>query len=204
MASNRQYRPHVDWTPDIKLPQRFATWKSEIQDEVLLFEGEDKPPKYIYNYGKDDDEEETEDVDFNTLSTTHDPKAPHLRPIWSSDPHISSVHFVSRLGSWVQHLSSILISHYISAAPMDPPSVTIGDQPVENLGSKVMSLRVENMTLNRHFQIYVQKTIQILNFNINDNKITITPVFNPVFTCGVQRGLATGAGRCCPVLAMLT
>ncbi|ELU03773.1 hypothetical protein CAPTEDRAFT_192341 [Capitella teleta] len=34
----RQYRPQLDWTPDAKLPTRFAAWKSEIEDEVLLFE----------------------------------------------------------------------------------------------------------------------------------------------------------------------
>ncbi|ELT96255.1 hypothetical protein CAPTEDRAFT_209767 [Capitella teleta] len=52
LASNRQYKRHLDWTPDITKPQRFATWKSEIQDEVLFFESEDKPPKYICNYMK--------------------------------------------------------------------------------------------------------------------------------------------------------
>ncbi|ELT94224.1 hypothetical protein CAPTEDRAFT_214168 [Capitella teleta] len=35
----RQYRPQLDWTPDAKLSTRFAAWKSEIEDEVLLFEG---------------------------------------------------------------------------------------------------------------------------------------------------------------------
>jgi hypothetical protein len=48
----RQYRPQLDWTPDAKLPTRFAAWKSEIEDEVLLFEGEDKPSKYICNFVK--------------------------------------------------------------------------------------------------------------------------------------------------------
>ena len=50
--TTKQYRPALDWTPDTKLPQRFATWKSEIEDEVLLFEGEDKPAKYICNFIK--------------------------------------------------------------------------------------------------------------------------------------------------------
>ncbi|ELT95377.1 hypothetical protein CAPTEDRAFT_190792 [Capitella teleta] len=48
----RQYSPQLDWTPDAKLPTRFAAWKSEIEDEVLLFEGEDKPLKYICNFVK--------------------------------------------------------------------------------------------------------------------------------------------------------
>ncbi|ELU14726.1 hypothetical protein CAPTEDRAFT_202824, partial [Capitella teleta] len=48
----RQYRPQLDWTPDAKLPTRFAAWKSEIEDEVLLFEVEDKPSKYICNFVK--------------------------------------------------------------------------------------------------------------------------------------------------------
>ncbi|ELU11635.1 hypothetical protein CAPTEDRAFT_199900, partial [Capitella teleta] len=48
----RQYRPQLDWTPDAKLPTRFAAWKSEIEDEVLLFESEDKPSKYICNFVK--------------------------------------------------------------------------------------------------------------------------------------------------------
>jgi hypothetical protein len=50
--ATKQYRPALNWTPDTKLPQRFATWKSEIEDEVLLFEGEDKPAKYICNVVK--------------------------------------------------------------------------------------------------------------------------------------------------------
>ncbi|ELU17513.1 hypothetical protein CAPTEDRAFT_202393 [Capitella teleta] len=48
----RQYRPQLDWTPEAILPTRFAAWKSEIEDEVLLFEGEDKPSKYICNFVK--------------------------------------------------------------------------------------------------------------------------------------------------------
>ncbi|ELU10990.1 hypothetical protein CAPTEDRAFT_203084 [Capitella teleta] len=48
----RQYRPSLDWTPDTKLPQRFARWKEEMQDEILLFEGDEKSPKYICNFLK--------------------------------------------------------------------------------------------------------------------------------------------------------
>jgi hypothetical protein len=48
----RQYRPSLDWTPDTKLPQRFARWKEEMEDEILLFEGDEKSPKYICNFIK--------------------------------------------------------------------------------------------------------------------------------------------------------
>ncbi|ELU00926.1 hypothetical protein CAPTEDRAFT_202175, partial [Capitella teleta] len=48
----RQYRPSIDWTPDTKLPQRFARWKEEMEDEILLFEGDEKSPKYICNFIK--------------------------------------------------------------------------------------------------------------------------------------------------------
>ena len=50
--ATRQYRPNLDWTPDTKLPHRFAHWKAEVEDEILLFEGEEKPSKYICNYVK--------------------------------------------------------------------------------------------------------------------------------------------------------
>ncbi|ELU09843.1 hypothetical protein CAPTEDRAFT_196897 [Capitella teleta] len=48
----RQYRPSLDWTPDTKLPQRFARWKEEMEDEILLFEGDEKSPQYICNFIK--------------------------------------------------------------------------------------------------------------------------------------------------------
>ncbi|ELU02790.1 hypothetical protein CAPTEDRAFT_215573 [Capitella teleta] len=37
---SKQHRPQLDWTPDAKLPTRFKAWKAEIEDEILLFEGE--------------------------------------------------------------------------------------------------------------------------------------------------------------------
>ena len=49
---SKQHRPQLDWTPDAKLPTRFKHWKAEIEDEVLLFEGEAKPSKYICNFVK--------------------------------------------------------------------------------------------------------------------------------------------------------
>ncbi|ELU04783.1 hypothetical protein CAPTEDRAFT_189571 [Capitella teleta] len=49
---SKQHRPQLDWTPDAKLPTRFKAWKAEIEDEILLFEGEDKPSKYICNFVK--------------------------------------------------------------------------------------------------------------------------------------------------------
>ena len=52
MSGIKQYRPSLDWTPDIRLPQRFAQWKAELEDEILLLEGEDKPTKYICNFVK--------------------------------------------------------------------------------------------------------------------------------------------------------
>ena len=50
--SLKQHRLTLDWTPDSKLPERFAKWKAEVEDEILLFEGEDKPAKFICNYVK--------------------------------------------------------------------------------------------------------------------------------------------------------
>ncbi|ELT89472.1 hypothetical protein CAPTEDRAFT_195880, partial [Capitella teleta] len=49
---SKQHRPQLDWMPDAKLPTRFKAWKAEIEDEILLFEGEDKPSKYICNFVK--------------------------------------------------------------------------------------------------------------------------------------------------------
>ena len=51
-ASNKQYRPSLDWTPDSKLPNRFAYWKAEVEDELLLFEADGKSPKYLCSYVK--------------------------------------------------------------------------------------------------------------------------------------------------------
>lgn len=39
----------MNWTQDSNLPECFAKWKTGVEDEILLFEGEEKPVKYVCN-----------------------------------------------------------------------------------------------------------------------------------------------------------
>ncbi|ELU10927.1 hypothetical protein CAPTEDRAFT_204245, partial [Capitella teleta] len=76
----------------------------------------------------------------------HHPKAPHLRPLWFSERHDSSIHLVEAevdSGAGCNTFPLFLYRTIFGAAPLKPPSVLIkafGDQPVRNLGCKVLFL----------------------------------------------------------------
>ena len=99
------------------------------------------------------------EADFKTLSTHPDPEAPHLRPMWFSHPPDSTVHLVEAevdSGAGCNAFPLYLFRRIFNQMPLDPPSVIIkafGDQPVTNLGSKMLQLHVGNKTFHQRFQI---------------------------------------------------
>uniref|UniRef100_X2AD74 Uncharacterized protein n=2 Tax=Capitella teleta TaxID=283909 RepID=X2AD74_CAPTE len=151
---SKQDIPQLDWTPDAKLPTRFKAWKAEIEDEIILFE---------------------------------DPKSPHLRPLWFSERHDSSIHLVEAevdSGAGCNTFPLYLYRKIFGAAPLEPPSVVIkafGDQPIRNLGCKVLFFQIGKQILQKKFQVCDVRKNPIIGRDLSAEMgyITFPPITEP-------------------------
>ena len=170
---------------------RLGHWEKvcRMKDKMKL-QHTSRPQSKLHHLNQNDEEEDpevTEVVEFNTLNTKPDPSAPHLRPIWLKDPFSRSHHVIEAevdSGAGCNTFPLYLYRRIFKQTTMEPPSVTIrayGDQPVENLGSKVMELRVGNETIHRRFQICDVRKNPILGRTLSEEigYITFPPIQQP-------------------------
>ncbi|ELT94258.1 hypothetical protein CAPTEDRAFT_206858 [Capitella teleta] len=71
------------------------------------------------------DEDDATSVDFDSLNTFPDPKDPHLRPLWFSDPQKSDIHLIEAevdSGAGCNTFPLYVYKKIFGAAPMDRPS----------------------------------------------------------------------------------
>lgn len=133
------------------------------------------------------DHDDSRSVEFNSLNTFPDPKAPHLRPLWFSERHDSSIHLVEAevdSGAGCNTFPLYLYRKIFGAAPLEPPSVVIkafGDQPVRNLGCKVLFLHIGKQILQKKFQVCDVRKNPIIGRDLSAEMgyITFPPITEP-------------------------
>ncbi|ELT88758.1 hypothetical protein CAPTEDRAFT_184923 [Capitella teleta] len=134
------------------------------------------------------DEDDATSVDFDSLNSFPDPKDPHLHPIWFSDPQKSDIHLIEAevdSGAGCNTFSLYVYRRIFGAAPMDRPSVIIKayrDQPVRNLGSKLLMLHIGKRILQYRFQICDVRKNPIIGRQASEEMgyITFPPVKQPI------------------------
>ncbi|ELT89774.1 hypothetical protein CAPTEDRAFT_185405 [Capitella teleta] len=133
------------------------------------------------------DHDDSRSVEFNSLNTFPDPKAPHLRPLSFSERHDSSIHLVEAevdSGAGCNTFSLYLYRKIFGAAPLEPPSVVnkaFGYQPVRNLGCKVLFLHIGKQILQKKFQVCDVKKNPIIGRDLSAEMgyITFPPITEP-------------------------
>ncbi|ELT88794.1 hypothetical protein CAPTEDRAFT_192742 [Capitella teleta] len=134
------------------------------------------------------DEDDATSVDFDSLNTFPDPKDPHLRPLWFSDPQKSDIHLIEAevdSGAGCNTFPLYVYKTIFGAAPMDRPSVIIKayeDQPVRNLGSKLLMLHIGKRILQYRFQICDVRKNPIIGRQASEEMgyISFLPVKQPI------------------------
>ncbi|ELT90831.1 hypothetical protein CAPTEDRAFT_185402 [Capitella teleta] len=173
---SKQHRPQLDWTPDAKLPTRFKAWNAEIEDEILLFEGEDKPSKYICNFVKVCSGKRGKAIlaELNVYKQDKDYEIPN-HPIFDLS---GSANDTTHPFIWLKQ------KNIFGAVPLEPPSVVIkafGDQPVRNLGCKVLFLHLGKQILQKKFQVCDVRKNPIIGRDLSAEMgyITFPPITEP-------------------------
>ncbi|ELU09754.1 hypothetical protein CAPTEDRAFT_206950 [Capitella teleta] len=134
------------------------------------------------------DEDDATSVDFDSLNIFPDPKDPHLRLLWFSDPQKSDIHLIEAKvdsGPGCNTFPLYVYKKIFGTAPMDQPSVikkAYRDQPASIRRNGLHQLS-SSKTANTTVKTYCSREIEDINKEKLERQIVTVPKqghFNPI------------------------